>query len=187
MNWWPQWFFAFVLIFVCCILMIVILLQRGRGGGFVGAFGGAGGTSAFGAKTGDVFTWITVVVAGVFVLLTSLGTFVFDPGVETPVLAEPTTMELPLEDLPDSAQPIKIEQVELGTSTPGKPGETTKTIVPITVTPGPPPGSSERKEQPPAGDPSTPVPAKPATPEGSSAPAKEPEPSRREGQDKPSP
>ena len=60
---WGQWFTAMLVIVICAFLILVILLQRGRGGGLAGAFGGAGGSSAFGAKTGDVFTWITVVVA----------------------------------------------------------------------------------------------------------------------------
>ena len=42
-------------------LILLILVQRGKGGGLVGAFGGAGGQSAFGAKAGDLFTKITVV------------------------------------------------------------------------------------------------------------------------------
>lgn len=50
-------------------LMIVVLLQRGRGGGLAGAFGGAGGQSAFGTKAGDVFTRITIVVAVIWVVL----------------------------------------------------------------------------------------------------------------------
>lgn len=54
-------------------LMMIILLQRGRGGGLAGAFGGAGGQSAFGTKAGDVFTWITVVTATVWVLLAGIG------------------------------------------------------------------------------------------------------------------
>ncbi len=55
------------------LLMIIILLQRGRGGGLAGAFGGAGGQSAFGTKAGDVFTWITVVTATIWVLLAGIG------------------------------------------------------------------------------------------------------------------
>jgi preprotein translocase subunit SecG len=73
-----QWFLAVLIILVCSFLMLVVLVQRGRGGGLSAAFGGGGGSSAFGAKTGDVFTWITVVVAVVFLLLTSVGKFVFD-------------------------------------------------------------------------------------------------------------
>ncbi len=41
-------------------LICVILIQRGKGGGLAGAFGGVGGSSAFGTKAGDVFTRITI-------------------------------------------------------------------------------------------------------------------------------
>lgn len=55
--------------FVGVILIGVILLQRGRGGGLAGAFGGMGGQSAFGTKAGDVFTKITIVLATVWIVL----------------------------------------------------------------------------------------------------------------------
>src|SRR5687768_14427813 len=56
-------------ILVCLILILLILIQKGRGGGLASAFGGAGGNTAFGSKTGDVLTWATSIVFGVFVLL----------------------------------------------------------------------------------------------------------------------
>src|SRR5438105_8574057 len=56
-------------IFVCVILILLVLIQKGRGGGLVSAFSGGGGNSAFGAKTGDVLTWATSVIFGVFLLL----------------------------------------------------------------------------------------------------------------------
>ncbi len=48
---------------VSLLMMLVILIQRPKGGGLSGAFGGAGGSAqaAFGAKTGDVLTWVTCV------------------------------------------------------------------------------------------------------------------------------
>ncbi len=52
-----------------CFLIFLILLQRGRGGGLAGAFGGMGGQSAFGTKAGDVFTRITIVAAVIWVSL----------------------------------------------------------------------------------------------------------------------
>src|SRR6516165_5357187 len=59
----------FGLMLVSLFLMFVILLQRGRGGGLAGAFGGLGGQSAFGTKAGDVFTVITVVTVIIWVIL----------------------------------------------------------------------------------------------------------------------
>src|SRR3954451_21573070 len=56
-------------IIICLFLILLILIQKGRGGGLSGAFGGAGGNTAFGSKTGDVLTWATSVVFGVFLLL----------------------------------------------------------------------------------------------------------------------
>lgn len=100
---WTQSFFALILIFICLLLIVVILLQRGRGGGLTGAFGGAGGTSAFGAKTGDVFTWITVVVATVFILIAVAANFAFDQSARP---ATPTVQTDGLDGLldgPDAA------------------------------------------------------------------------------------
>lgn len=50
-------------------LIFLVLIQRGRGGGLAGAFGGAGGQSAFGTKAGDVFTKITIGVAAFWIVL----------------------------------------------------------------------------------------------------------------------
>src|ERR1700683_4057719 len=49
-------------------LILLVLIQRGRGGGLAGAFGGAGGSSAFGSKAGDQFTRITIYAAAFWVL-----------------------------------------------------------------------------------------------------------------------
>jgi preprotein translocase subunit SecG len=63
------YFLLGLLAFVGVFLMFVILLQRGRGGGLAGAFGGLGGQSAFGTKAGDVFTVITIVTVVIWVIL----------------------------------------------------------------------------------------------------------------------
>ena len=59
----------FVHMFVGLILVGIILLQRGRGGGLAGAFGGMGGQSAFGTKAGDVFTKITIWIATIWIVM----------------------------------------------------------------------------------------------------------------------
>ena len=59
-----------VLLFLTALfLILLVLVQRGKGGGLAGAFGGMGGQSAFGTKAGDMFTKITVGVAAVWIVL----------------------------------------------------------------------------------------------------------------------
>jgi preprotein translocase subunit SecG len=53
-------------------MICIILIQRGKGGGLAGAFGGVGGSSAFGTKAGDVFTKITVGIAAGWILVSML-------------------------------------------------------------------------------------------------------------------
>ncbi len=77
---------SILFLMIAVLLFLVILVQRGRGGGLVGAFGGPGGSSAFGAKTGDVFTIITVVMAVLFLVVACL--LAFRPSQTT--LVEPT-------------------------------------------------------------------------------------------------
>ncbi|HAU37680.1 MAG TPA: preprotein translocase subunit SecG, partial [Phycisphaerales bacterium] len=57
---------------ICVLLIVVVLLQKGRGGGLGAAFGGVG-SSAFGTRVGDVFTWVTIVLTALF-LLAACGT-----------------------------------------------------------------------------------------------------------------
>ncbi len=64
-----QVLFMLALVTVSIFLIMLVLVQRGRGGGLAGAFGGMGGQSAFGAKAGDVFTRVTIGVATVWILL----------------------------------------------------------------------------------------------------------------------
>lgn len=64
-----SYFLMTILGFAGLFLIGLILLQRGRGGGLAGAFGGMGGQSAFGTKAGDVFTRITIGVASAWILL----------------------------------------------------------------------------------------------------------------------
>lgn len=59
----------FLLFATSLFLILLVLIQRGRGGGLAGAFGGLGGQSAFGTKAGDLFTRITIVVAAFWILL----------------------------------------------------------------------------------------------------------------------
>ena len=58
-----------VLLITALFMIVLILIQRGKGGGLAGAFGGMGGQSAFGTKAGDLFTKITIGVATFWIIL----------------------------------------------------------------------------------------------------------------------
>ena len=63
------WLTLVLFVVVCLFMILLILIQKGRGGGLASAFGGGGGNTAFGSKTGDVLTWATSIVFGVFLVL----------------------------------------------------------------------------------------------------------------------
>ena len=64
-----QFLFEFLLVVTAIFLIVLVLIQRGKGGGLAGAFGGMGGQSAFGTKAGDLFTRITIGVAAFWIIL----------------------------------------------------------------------------------------------------------------------
>lgn len=64
-----------LLVLSSIFLIFLIMIQRGKGGGLAGAFGGVGGSSAFGTKAGDVFTKITIYTALVWFVLNMLLVF----------------------------------------------------------------------------------------------------------------
>jgi len=61
-----------ILLLLGLFLILLVLIQRGKGGGLAGAFGGVGGSSAFGSRAGDVFTKITIGVAAAWIVLTMI-------------------------------------------------------------------------------------------------------------------
>jgi len=67
------------LIFISLVMILTILIQRGKGGGLAGAFGGAGGSSPFGSRAGDTFTKITLYMAAVWALVIMIHIKVMKP------------------------------------------------------------------------------------------------------------
>ena len=95
-----------VLFVICCVsLILMILIQKGRGGGLSGAFGGAmAGGGVLGSKTGDFLTWLTIGLVGVFLTLAVVMAKWYKPTPVGDYDVSPQTQQQPLES-PDQPQP----------------------------------------------------------------------------------
>jgi len=72
---YPGWLLGLLnaaIMLTSVFMILLVLIQRGKGGGLAGAFGAAGGSSAFGSRAGDQFTRITLITALIWVLLIML-------------------------------------------------------------------------------------------------------------------
>ena len=90
-------------------MIVLVLIQRGKGGGLAGAFGGMGGQSAFGTKAGDLFTRVTIGVAAFWILLCMFAVWHFgreqsildsDLGTKAPAGADAAAVPETEEDVP---------------------------------------------------------------------------------------
>ena len=87
-------FLMFIHVVACVLLILVVLVQPDRGDGMAGAFGGMGGSVAFGVKTLDVLWKITVGFAAVF-MLTALALTVMEKDQFQPAPATPAAPAAP--------------------------------------------------------------------------------------------
>ena len=88
-----------VLFVICCVsLVLIILIQKGRGGGLSGAFGGAmAGGGILGSKTGDFLTWMTIALVGLFLTLAVVMAKFYKPSPVGDYDVSPQTQQTPLE------------------------------------------------------------------------------------------
>lgn len=95
-----------VLFVTCCVsLVLMILIQKGRGGGLSGAFGGAmAGGGVLGSKTGDFLTWVTIGLVGVFLTLALVMAKFYKPSPASDYDVSPQTQQQPLES-PEQPEP----------------------------------------------------------------------------------
>ncbi len=94
-------FLSILFTLVSLLLILIVLIQRGRGGGLSGAFGmGGGGQTAFGTKTGDILTTVTVCLFAVFMLMAiGLGLMIknsADNAAIAGAIKAPTSQEAPV-------------------------------------------------------------------------------------------
>lgn len=164
---WTQWFLAGLIITSCVLLMVVILLQKGRGEGLAGALGGGGG-GAFGSKTGDMFTWVTVVLASIVLLLSVVSNFAFDPTRGREAAATAPAPEQPAQSPTPAPMTVPITVNENGNieMPPGMEG-----VLDVTTDAGKAPPAEQKT---PAASGSTPAEETPKDSAGTPAPQEEP-------------
>jgi preprotein translocase subunit SecG len=92
-----------LLVLSSLFLICLVLIQRGKGGGLAGAFGGPGGSSAFGTKAGDVFTRITIITAGIWIALAMFQVILINRGGSGSAFQGSSA---PIADLPISDEPL---------------------------------------------------------------------------------
>lgn len=90
---WSIRLMAIAFVVISVFMMLVILIQKPKGGGLSGAFGGAGGsdTSFVGAKVGDFLTILTVCCFLAFLLLGMGLTWAINPTENSAAAEEQTT------------------------------------------------------------------------------------------------
>ena len=97
---------------VCIALVVIVLLQSGKGGGLTGIFGsGGGGQTIFGARTGDVMTKTTTVLAVCFMVF-SLVLAILSANRTSSLTKEieAAGMEMPIASDSDSAEADASDQ-----------------------------------------------------------------------------
>ena len=72
---------AALFVICCVVLILIILIQKGKGGGLSGTFGGGMASGILGSKTGDFLTWFTIALVGVFLMLAVVMAKFYKPSV----------------------------------------------------------------------------------------------------------
>ena len=94
---------AVLLVVVTLAMIGLILIQRGKGGGLAGAFGGGGVEQAFGTRATTLAQKATAVLGIIFLVLTIMLGLMWSPHGTT---TSPTpSSSLPLESAPASSAP----------------------------------------------------------------------------------
>ncbi len=93
--------------FSALALILLILIQKGRGGGLSGAFGGIG-SSLLGTKTGDFLTWVTICFVAVWLLLSVVAVKWFKPRTSELLRSQPMSSS-PAQTPPASGQPAPVQ------------------------------------------------------------------------------
>ena len=97
-------FVAAVFIVCAVTLILIILIQKGKGGGLSGAFGGGTASGILGTKTGDFLTWVTIGLVAVFLTLLVVMAKFYKPSLSDFDAGQAQQQALPIEPPRESEQ-----------------------------------------------------------------------------------
>lgn len=125
-----------LLVLTSFFLICLVLIQRGKGGGLAGAFGGMGGSSAFGTKAGDVFTRVTIVTACIWFALAMMQVLLVNSAVRTSAYDLEATRSASEVPSPGGSAPAGTQDMA-PSGTPSSPSPSTSGTLPPPTTPLP--------------------------------------------------
>jgi preprotein translocase subunit SecG len=106
---------AAVLFLVCSVSFImIIMIQKGKGGGLSGAFGGTAVSNILGAKSKEPLTWITIGMVTVFLLLAVMLAKYYRPTVTDSGVGQPPISRQPQSSQQPPAYPAPAETDSAG-------------------------------------------------------------------------
>lgn len=102
---------AVLWVIAAVILVLIILAQKGKGAGLGGAFGGAGGSSLLGTKTGDFFTWVTIIIAAFVLVLPIMLGIMANKSENIQPLDAPQQVEMPADANVKAEAKMPVEDI----------------------------------------------------------------------------
>lgn len=167
---WNQYVIGVLMVLflvICALVILTILVQRPQGGGLAGAFGGGSGSgqTAFGTKTGDALTLLTIGMFVVYLLAAILLNYGIKANAHPPTAPEAVSTDAPQSD--SSSTPAAPANGTPTTDAPatGTPAPTATPAAPAPADSATPPATPAPSETAPATPPAPPADsAKPATP-----------------------
>jgi preprotein translocase subunit SecG len=104
-------FVAVVWIIIAVVLVFVVLIQKGKGGGLSGVFGGGMAGSLLGADTKKPMTWFTIGLVSVFLFLAVLMAKFYKPSASSVVDQTPAQQSTEVPDITGDMDNVGIEEM----------------------------------------------------------------------------
>ncbi len=104
-------FVAVVWFITAVVLVFVVLIQKGKGGGLSGVFGGGMAGSLLGADTKKPMTWFTIGLVSVFLFLAVLMAKFYKPSASSVVDETPAQQGTQAPDITGDMDNVGIDEI----------------------------------------------------------------------------